>query len=323
MTASLAALAAELTQGAEITAEDVLALRRLVWHDGGVNSEEADTLMALNAACPLRAIEWVDYFVEVMCDYVVHQQQPAGYVDEAKAQWLMQAIDRDGKVDSLAELELLVKVLETANAVPQTLKTYALKQIEAAILTGEGPTRKTGLVVGNGLLDKGAIYDTEVELLRRVIYAQVGDGTYVVSRDEAELLFRLKDANLNAGHSAQWPDLFVKAIANHMMAHAAYQPLTREEQQNLDAYAADTSVSVLRFASRVFGRRAPDARLSKTVLDNSVSDDAAVIADSVVTQGERSWLDARIDADGAQDVLETQLMNFIRREQLAPSRYSA
>ncbi|WP_040309158.1 hypothetical protein [Asticcacaulis biprosthecium] len=323
MTASLTALAAELTQRAEIGPEDVLALRRLVWHDGGVNTAEADTLMALNSACPVRSPEWIDYFVEVMCDHVIHQQQPTGYVDDAKAQWLMQAIDHDGKVDSLAELELLVKVLETANSVPQALKAYALMQIEAAVVTGEGPTRKTGLMVGNGLLDKGAINDTEVELLRRVIYAQAGDGHYIVSRDEAELLFRLKDANLNAGHSAQWPDLFVKAIANHMMAHAAYQPLTREEQQNLDAYAADTSVSVLRFASRVFGHRTPDARLSKTVLDNSVSDDAAAMADAVVTHAERTWLDARIDADGAQDVLETQLLNFIRREQQEKSRYSA
>jgi hypothetical protein len=323
MTASLAALAAELTQRAEITAEDVLALRRLVWQDGGVNTEEADVLMALNSACPGRSTEWIDYFVEVMCDHVVHQQQPAGYVDDAKAQWLMQWIDHDGKVDSLSELELLVKVLETANAVPAVLKAYALKQIESAVLTGEGPMRKTGLVVGDGMLDKGAINDTEVELLRRVIYAQAGDGHYIVSRDEAELLFRLKDANLNAGHSAQWPELFVKAIANHLMAHAAYQPLTREEQANLDAYAADTSVSVLRFASRVFGRRKPDARLSAKVLDNSVSDEAAEIADSVVTHPEKSWLDAQIDVDGAQDALETRLLNFIRREQQEASRRQA
>ena len=114
MTASLAALAADLTQRAEIGAEDVLALRRLVWHDGGVNTEEADALMALNTACPVRAPEWIDYFVEVMCDYAVHQQLPAGYVDDVKAQWLMKWIDHDGKVDTLAELELLVKVLETA-----------------------------------------------------------------------------------------------------------------------------------------------------------------------------------------------------------------
>lgn len=319
MSASLAALAADLTQRAEIGAEDVLALRRLVWQDGSVSSEEADALMALNSACPVRSVEWIDYFVEVMCDYVVHQQKPAGYVDDAKAQWLMKWIDRDGKVDTLAELELLVKVLETANAVPQALKTYALKQIEAAVLTGEGPTRKTGLLVGNGALDKGAINDTEVELLRRVIYAQAGDGGYVVSRDEAELLFRLKDANLNAGHSAQWPDLFVKGVANHLMAHAAYQPLTREEQLSLDDYAIDTGASVLRFASRIFTRKA-DARVPYR---NNWDDDAGTKVDAEVTSGENAWLTAQINADGAQDTLETQLVNFIRREQQEASRYQA
>lgn len=316
MSANLAALAADLTHRAAIGAEDVLALRRLVWADGGVSSAEADALMALNTACPVRATEWVDYFVEVMCDYIVHQQTPAGYVNETNAEWLMNWIDHDGHVDSLAELELLVRVLEIAHAVPQSLKDYALRQIETAVLTGEGPTRRTGMMVADGTLDKGAITETEVELLRRVIYAQAGDGTYIVSRQEAELLFRLKDANLNAGHPASWSDLFVKAVGNHLMAHAAYVPLTAEEQTNLDAYAADTSVSVLRFAGRVFGRRT-DARLSQKVLDNGEPDEAAARVDAMVTPVEKAWLMAQIQADGARDALETELINFIRRERQA------
>ncbi|MBW8882656.1 MAG: hypothetical protein JF615_14905, partial [Asticcacaulis sp.] len=216
MSAALADLAAALSHRAAIGAEDVLALRRLVWQDGAVSREEADALMGLNTACRLRAPEWVDYFVEVMCDYIVHRQQPQGYVDDAKTQWLMDWIDRDGKVDSLAELELLVKVLEIADSVPQSLKDYALRQIEQVVLTGEGPTRQTGLSVAAGVLEKGTINATEVELLRRVIFAQAGDGGYVVSRAEAEMLFRLKDATLNGGHAATWPDLFVKGVANHL-----------------------------------------------------------------------------------------------------------
>ena len=309
----LAEFAATLTHRAAIGAEDVLALRRLVWRDGAVSREEADALMGLNTACPLRATEWVDYFVEVMCDYLVHQQKPEGYVDAANAQWLMDWIDRDGRVDSLAELELLVKVLEVASVVPQSLKDYALRQVEVAVLSGEGPTRKTGLAVSGGMLDKGTINDTEVELLRRIIYAQAGDGTYVVSRAEAELLFRLKDATLNGGHAATWPDLFVKAVANHLMAHASYEPLTREEQAGVDAYVADTNVSLGRFFGRVFGGRT-DARLSQKVFDNGEDDSAAAKVDAQITPGEKTWLYTQIDADGARDALETALLNFIRRE---------
>lgn len=308
---ALADLAATLTHRAEIGAEDVLALRRLVWHDGAVNRDEADALMALNTACHLRAPEWVDYFVEVMGDFLVHQQTPQGYVDEANAQWLMDWIDKDGRVDSLAELELLVKVLEIATAVPPSLKAYALRQIEACVLSGEGPTRQTGLYVNGGALDKGTINATEVELLRRIIFAQAGDGGYVVSRAEAEMLFRVKDATLNAGYATSWPDLFVKGVGNHLMAHADYTPLSREDQAGLDAYMADTSVSLGRFAGRVFGRRT-DPRLSSKVFE--AQDEAAARVDAQITPGEKSWLYAYIDADGARDALETALINFIRRE---------
>ena len=48
-------------------------------------------------------------------------------------------------LDSLTELELLVKVLEKAIDVPEQLNAYALDQIEQAVLTGEGPTRDGGV----------------------------------------------------------------------------------------------------------------------------------------------------------------------------------
>ena len=67
--------------------------------------------------------EWVDFFVEAIDAYVVHQQAPVGYVDDAKADWLIDRIDSDGRVDSLGELELLVKILEDATNVPEALKS--------------------------------------------------------------------------------------------------------------------------------------------------------------------------------------------------------
>ena len=207
MTATaLADLTSTLTNRARISAEDVLGLRRLVWADASVSREEADALMALNTACPVQAPEWIDYFVEVMTDYLVRQQQPEGYVDAAKAEWLMQWIDRDGRVDSRGELELLVKVVETAASVPLNLRAYTLKQIEAAVLTGSGPTRRER-VDGNGTLDAGSINTTEVELLKRVIYAQGGADGWIVSTEEADMLFRIKDATLGAPNAEGWPDL--------------------------------------------------------------------------------------------------------------------
>ena len=64
---------------------------------------------------------------------------PRGYVSEENAAWLIARIDHDGRVDTLSELELLVKVLETALNAPASLKDYALRQIEDAVLSGTGP----------------------------------------------------------------------------------------------------------------------------------------------------------------------------------------
>jgi hypothetical protein len=317
MTAALADLTSTLTKSARIGAEDVLGLRRLVWADASVSREEADALMALNTACPVQAPEWIDYFVEVMTDYLVRQQQPEGYVDTAKADWLMQWIDKDGRVDSRGELELLVKVVETAAAVPASLRTYTLKQIEAAVLTGSGPTRRER-VDGDGALDAGCINATEVELLKRVIYAQGGADGWIVSTEEADMLFRIKDATLGARNADGWADLFVHAVANHLMAHRNYDTLSRDDQMRIDAYAADTKVHIGRFFRRMVGRE--QAALPDTVLDiaDKVGDERAAAADHALTPAEVTWTVDHIRADGRYDAMEKALVAFLRNEGVVP-----
>ena len=141
MTAPFLSLAAELKAKAAITPADILSLRRICWPDGRIDPAEAEAIFDLNEGLRSADPEWVDFFVEAMSDYVVRQAAPAGYVDDAKADWLIARIDGDGRVDSLCELELLVKILEAATNAPDSLKAYALAQIEAAVLTGAGPTR--------------------------------------------------------------------------------------------------------------------------------------------------------------------------------------
>ncbi len=313
MSASFAELTSDIRSRSSIAAEDVLALRRLVWGDAAVSREEADALMALNTACRLQATEWVDYFVEVMVDYLVRQQEPQGYVDDAKAAWLTSWIDKDGKVNSLTELELLVKVLEVAESVPGELRDYALKQIETAVLTGDGPTRN-GFSDGDGQLDARCINATEVELLRRVIFAQSGDGAYVVSTAEADMLFRVKDATLGQNNAATWPDLFVKAVANHLMAHRNYEALSRDDQLRMDRYEADSSVSIGRFFRRMVGMDGAALPPAALAIADEMNNDAAAAADHAITPAETQWTIEHIRADGKYDPLEKALVAFIRGE---------
>ncbi|MDB5708179.1 MAG: hypothetical protein JWL96_249 [Sphingomonas bacterium] len=309
MTVAMSDLAARLKAGTTITAEDTLAVRRIVWPDGAIDPAEAEAIFDLNAAVKSSAREWVDFFVEAMKNYVVDQQAPVGYVDEAKAAWLIQCTDSDGRVDTLGELELLVEILESATNAPDSLKSYALAQICGAVLSGTGPTRD------GGALDPGSINATEVALLRRLLYAQASDGPAMISAAEADMLFALKDATLGAANAPEWQNFFVQAVGNHLMAHSDYRPLAREQAAHLDAFMNDTHVSVGGFLMRMGQSGLTGGFLQAfAARPPQVDHMAAVAADQAITPDELSWLKARIDADGGFDPLEKALIAFVSAE---------
>jgi hypothetical protein len=290
MTISFSGLAAELTAKAAIGADDTLALRRVAWPDGKIDPAEADAIFDLNTLCKETSPEWVD-------------------VDDAQANWLMAKIDSDGRVDSLGELTLLVKILEAATNVPDALKTYALRQIEQVVLTGEGPTRD------GGSLDTGSISEAEVKLLRRILFAQASDGPGLISRAEADMLFRVKDATLGANNGPGWQQLFVQAVGNHLMAHSDYAPLARDEAARLDAFMNDTHVSIGGFFSRIGKANFTEAFSSLFGAKAArVDHDASVAADRAIAPDEAAWLKAQIDADGSLDPLEKALLAFVADE---------
>lgn len=308
MTAPMLDLTNQLKAKAAISADDTLALRRIVWRDGAIDPAEADAIFELNGAVKATSREWVDFFVEAMKQYVVRQQTPEGYVDDAKAAWLMERIDRDGFVDSLGELELLVEVMEDATVVPATLRAYALRQIEAVVLTGTGPTRD------GGSLEAGSISAAEVALLRRILFSQASDGPAMISRAEADMLFRIKDATLGVANAPEWQTLFVQAVGNHLMAHSDYHPLGRDEAARLDAFMDDTHVSIAGFFGKMAHARLGGLRAAFAAKPEAVERDAAIAADRAIDPAERVWLRERIEADNRLDPLEKALLAFLSEE---------
>ena len=149
-----------LEKPGEISARDVLRFRREVFQDGIVSQLEADAVFAFNDAVAVKCTEWNEFFVEALTDYTVMQAEPRGYVSNANAQWLANRISHDGVVDSVSELELLVRVLAKSTQCPAALAGFALAQIAYAVVEGEGP-------LARGLqLTKGVIGEAEVDLLR-------------------------------------------------------------------------------------------------------------------------------------------------------------
>lgn len=291
----------------------VLKLRRYVWADGSISPDEASQLFDLNdGASPSN--DWGDFFVEAMCDYLIGRGQPRGYVTQADADWLVFHLNRDGRIDTHSELELIVKLFERAQYVPESLKTFVLVTIEQIVMTGSGPTRRGGAIA------PGRIDDAEVALLRRLIFAPASDGPAKVSRSEAELLFRLKDATLGADNSTEWKRLFVQGVANYLMAHQAYVPPSAADEARLERpYEPDPFGHVLsRLGELPSLQEVKEALLGEDEGKKIVEHQSAVAADAAVTPGEADWLKRLFDSDGARDELEQALLDFLAEDGARP-----
>lgn len=303
-------LAGAIAGDGRITAEEILELRRLGWADGKMDPEEAEALFTANDACAAPTSEWCDFFVEALSTFIVQTVEPKGYVDDEMADELIARIDRDGRVGSMAELELLVRVSETALDVPVGLKAYTLRQIEDAVLQGEGPTR-------HGELTPKGINEAECRLLRRLIFAPASNRPAAVGKLEAEMLFRIKDAALYEVNAADWERLFVQGVANYLLGFGGHEPLSSERAAELERFMNRECAGIGGFLSRMFTSRPDVDGAFGSLLDlsphtPSVEDEAAEAAE--LTEAESHWLTDMLEADEELDPMEKALLAFIAEE---------
>ena len=299
MTINFPEMAKQAAADGAISADEVLALRRAAWPDGVINAEEADAMLTINDRVSSKSPDWADFLIEAVSEYMLRVDEPHGYVTPAKAAWLIAALDRDGRLDSMTELELLARVIEKALGTPEDLKAYALKQIEQAVVFGSGPTRD------GGALHAGSITESECRLLRRMIFASGGDGPGRVSTAEAEMLFRIKDATLGAINAPEWERLFVQGVANAIQGWQAAKGLSLDRAAELEAFMDDSTSRVSSFLGRM-------ARFGGVKAAYSARDiDAETRADAAVTGAEQQWLDRMIGADGEIDPAEQALLAFL------------
>jgi hypothetical protein len=323
MSAARAGIIEEIERRGSISDADVLKLRAAFYGDGAITREEAEALIGLNDAVRVRDASWADFYVEAISDYLVNDAAPKGYIVTENAEWLIEAIDRDGKVDGRTELELLVTALDKARWSPTSLVHYALEQIRRAVLEGEGPSR-AGEASPPGTIDEG-----EVELIRRILYAFGGDGSVAVTRAEAEVLFEINDAVAGAPPSPAWTDLFAKAIANVVMATSGYAVPTREEALRHETWlesrddlspAAMLKGMVSAGLGAVWGgyRKQSSEERALARLERQRIE---IITNEAVTEGEVEWLAERIGRDGKVTDSEAALIAFLKKEgpHLAPA----
>lgn len=314
----LPSILARIAPTRRITPEDVLDIRRSLFGDMAVTPLEAETLIALDEAAIERCDEWTMLFSEAVTDFIVRQQSPPGYVDDAGADWLISLIGRDGRIRTDTELDLLIHILESADSVPQRLTDFALKQVKDAVLTGDGPLARSGRV------EAGRITAAEVELLRRIIFAAGGSGDIAVTRHEAETLFDINDAVKGQDNDPAWADFFARAVGASVMTVSTFDGQSRESAARVDAWLNEPPENILGFASRMrpdkvdFVDTLKDAfgepELDRAWAEQNAQDDADLAAAEPVTADEANWIKTRISGDGSFDPAEKALVAFLKQE---------
>lgn len=301
----------------EVTSADILALRRDIFGEITVTRDEAEALFRVDEGTERRVAEWRDLFLEALTDWLIRQQEPRGYVTDEQAQWLIARIEADKRARDGTEIELVVRVLEQADAAPASLAAFGLKLV-------------TRSVVGND----GVISAAEVERLRRLMFAPSGPGRLAISREEAGVLFDLNDATRGAANDPAWTDFFMRAVANAVTAAAGWAPPGREEALRRERWLADPNDGIAEAFAREHGAipTSPSGKnlwfiqafawaMREPSADNlyarRVEDNARAAATAApVDREEARWLIDRIGRDGVFDDNERALITFLR--ELAP-----
>jgi hypothetical protein len=300
-----------------IREQDVMRMRQSFYDDGLITPEEANQLIRLNSACPVQDAAWSPFFVQAICDYIVNQTEPEGYVTAANADWLIAMIAPEGRVRSKTELDLLLQVLDTARWSPERLVRFALDEVKRAIIEGDGPLRM------NGTRQTGTITDAEVDLIRRILYAFGGDGNIAITRAEAEVLIAIEESLATGGTpNPAWTDLFVKAMANVILATSGYAPPSREEALRSDAWLkrrGDLSPSHI-VGAMVTGSLSSvwdtytEQSSEERALARLERQRVEIITNEEITEGEATWLVERLTRDDRLTPTELALIDYLRRE---------
>ena len=194
----------------EITAQDVLHLRSQVFPDGKVSTIEATAVFRLDQNCQVKDTTWTRFYVDVLTDHFLWQSDPRGYVSEDQAAQIVHQIGKDDHVDAESELELLINIVHWCTQCPESLSLLALGAIKESILSPDTACFGTNR-------SPAVITPSDVELIRKVIYAPGSPGGFTVTRGEAGLLTTLDQATDAEENAATWPDLFAKGVANTLM----------------------------------------------------------------------------------------------------------
>lgn len=315
-------LANDIIARGEVTSADILALRQDIFGEFTVTQAEVEALFRIDEGTVRRVAGWRMLFLEALTDWLVRQQEPAGYVTDAQADWLIARIGSDQRVRNGTELELVVRVLELADAAPASLGAFGLQLVTRAVVENDG-----------------VITADEVERMRRLMFAPSGPGRLAISREEAGALFDLNDATRGRDNDPRWTDFFMRAVANAVTAAAGWAAPGREEALRRQRWLSDPDDGIWAAMERQYGE-VPASPMGRNIwmtetlpallrrgltepdaagmfADRLAEHERAAATAAPVDRAEARWLVDRIGRDGVFDQNERALVAFLR--ELAPT----
>jgi hypothetical protein len=302
----------------------VIRLRQAIYSHGDLTPADVELVFAVarkarNQSCS----EWISLFCEALTDYLVHQNVPSDYIPQDKADWLVTSLTRNGGIATKAEFAMLIDVMTHALGVPTSLSSFALREIQTAILEG----RRDALHDEDH--SPGVVTKADVEALRAVLYAAKSGTAEHVTQEEAEALFAIAHATAHAHNDPSFDDLFARAVGNYLMAihldvpdaaEALHFEKWLDEDENLPGFLArmlhrtpaGASFNVLKSPSQAYE-------------DDLAKRDAAETAmrseSEKITEPKAAWVIAHLARDGELTSAETRLLQFLGAEaaSIAPS----
>lgn len=184
-----------------LTAADIQDLRTTLFPDGLTSSADAVVLLAINASCPQKCPEWAGYFIEEMALYIVQRSDPAGTIDETNAAWLKAMIAAGGVIRTKPEFDLLMRVIEMAASVPESLTVLALDQVRIALSDG------AGFWAGRRGAQSGRIVPEDIALIYAVLSLRSKANRHFMTSGEIAVLRRIDDLSRNSATPPAWREL--------------------------------------------------------------------------------------------------------------------
>lgn len=307
----------EMLQRGSIDEVDVSRLKSALHNDSLISADEAETLFALNETCQQQDTAWAEFFTDALTDYLVNQVEPEGYLTAEETKRLTDRIAPGGNVSRKSEFDLIVNVLDKSRWSPVSLSRIALQQVKRAVIDGDGPLRE------GQPQQRGCLRQSEVEVVRRILYAFGGDGSVAITRPEAEVLFDINEAIADPEANAAWTDLFVKAVTNVVMAASGQAVPAREEALRRDAWLMEAKgeLSPLALLSAMVSSSIDAVRVTyqeqsseERALARLEQQRIEIITNEEITQVEAAWLCERIGRNGRLMPNEAALVAYLSKE---------